>query len=404
MLIDEIKRQAANILGSVIRNRRHLHANPELSFQETQTSKFVKAQLDEMGIAWKAIAGTGVLAQIKGELPSEKVIALRADMDALPISENGNAEYTSMNQGVMHACGHDAHTSSLLGTASILNSLTSKFGGTVKLLFQPGEEILPGGATLMIKGGALENPRPSSITGQHVTNSIECGKIGIRKGKVMASMDELRVTVYGKGGHGAMPHQNIDPVVIASHIIIALQQIVSRFSNPLFPTVLSFGKVTANGAINVIPDEVKLEGTFRTIDETWRAEAHDKMIKMATGVAESLGGSCDFIIDRGYPVLSNEEKLTDRVTSYAREYLGDSNVVEMETMMAAEDFAWYSQITASCFYFLGTGNKEKGIDKPLHYSCFDIDENALAISTGLMAYLAIRQLMPGEENSPGIKE
>ena len=376
----------------VIKNRRHLHAHPELSFVEYETSAFVKARLDEMNITWKAMAGTGIVAIIKGEKPSEKIVALRADMDALPITEANNVVYQSQNQGVMHACGHDAHTASLLGTAEILKSIKSEFGGTVKLIFQPGEEKLPGGASLLIKEGVLENPKPASVIGQHVMPSIECGKIGIREGKLMASMDEIYVTVKGKGGHGAQPNQNIDPVLIASQIIVALQQIASRLANPTIPTVLSFGKMIANGSVNVIPDQVYLEGTFRTLDETWRNEAHEKMKKIAAGIAEAMGGSCDFIIKRGYPFLINEEKLTRQVSLFAEEYLGKENVLKVDTWMAAEDFAYYSQITDACFYFLGTGNKEKGIHAALHSSTFDVDEDALALSTGLMAYIAVKQL------------
>ena len=313
-------------------------------------------------------------------------------MDALPITETNNVEYASKYKGVMHACGHDVHTSSLLGTARILQAIKSKFGGAVKLIFQPGEEKIPGGASLMIKDGVLKNPIPDSVIGQHAMTNIDCGKIGIKKGKFMASHDEIYVTIHGKGGHGAMPHQNIDPVIITAHILVALQQIVSRMTNPIFPTVLSFGKVIANGVTNVIPDEVYLEGTFRTYDENWRSEAHQRMKKMAEGMAESMGGSCDFNIVNGYPLLKNEEKLTEQVTSFAKEYLGKENVMDLESFTYSEDFAYYSQVTESCFYFLGTGNKEKGIVSTIHTSTFDIDENALAVSIGLMSYIAVKQL------------
>ena len=369
-----------------------MHAYPELSFIEYNTSAFVKARLDEMGIPWNAIANTGVVAIVKGALPFDKVIALRADMDALPITEANQTGYASQHEGIMHACGHDAHTSSLLGTAHILQSIKHRFGGTVKLIFQPAEEKLPGGAGIMIKEGVLEDPRPQCVIGQHVMPSIECGKIAIGKGKLMASMDELLVTVKGKGGHGAQPQQNIDPVLIASHIVIALQQIVSRMANPTNPTVLSFGKFIADGAVNVIPDTVYMEGTFRTLNERWRNEAHIQMKKMATGIAESMGGSCEFIINRGYPFLINEEQLAGHVGRFAGEYLGKENIIDPGVWMASEDFAFYSQVTDCCFYFLGTGNSTKGIVSSLHTPTFDIDEDALALSTGLMAYIAVRQL------------
>jgi amidohydrolase len=392
MLKDEIKELANKISDKVIETRRHLHANPELSFCEHETSAFIKARLDDLQIPWKAMANTGVTALIKGEQPSDDVIALRADIDALPITEMNAVEYASQAKGVMHACGHDVHTSSLLGSARILQSLKSKFGGTIKLIFQPGEEKMPGGASLLIKEGVLDNPAPRAVIGQHVFPMIEAGKIAIRKGKFMASMDEIFVTVRGKGGHGAQPQHNIDPVLITSHIIVALQQVVSRMADPFLPTVLSFGKVIANGAINVIPDEVYMEGTFRTLDEKWRVEAHKKMKNMAEAIAVSMGGSCEFNIVKGYPFLINEEKLTEQVTSYAKEFLGEENVLDTDIWMASEDFAYYSQATSSCLYLLGVGNKSKGIVSSLHTPTFNVDEDTLELSAGLMAYIAVRQL------------
>jgi amidohydrolase len=298
----------------------------------------------------------------------------------------------SKNVGVMHACGHDVHSSSLLGTAYILNSMKADFAGKIKLIFQPGEEVLPGGASIMIKEGVLENPKPQAIIGQHVMPLIDAGKVGFRSGIYMASTDELYVTVHGKGGHGAQPHQNIDPVLIAAHIVVALQQIVSRNADPRLPSVLSFGKVQANGATNIIPNEVKMEGTFRTLNEDWRKEAKKLMKKMAEGIAESMGGSCDFNIMDGYPYLINEEKLSDNARLYAEDYLGKENVLDLDIWMAAEDFAYYSQVTDACFYRLGTGNKEKGTSYSVHTPNFDIDEDALKLSTGLMAYIALKQL------------
>ncbi len=392
MLKERIQQLAASVLDETIQTRRHLHAHPELSFHEHETAAFVAAKLDELGIAYQPMANTGLVALIKGDKPSDQVVALRADMDALPIEEANEVSYKSTKPGVMHACGHDAHTASLLGTASILNQLKSEFGGTVKFIFQPAEEVLPGGASLMIKEGVLENPKPQAIFGQHVMPLIDAGKVGFRSGKYMASTDELYVTVKGKGGHGAQPQQNIDPVLISAHILVALQQIVSRAADPKLPSVLSFGKVIANGATNVIPNEVKLEGTFRTLDEQWRAEAHVKMKKMAEGIAESMGGSCEFEIRKGYPFLVNEEKLTEQAKAYAEDYLGKENVLELDIWMAAEDFAYYSQVADACFYRLGTRNEAKGITSSVHTPKFDIDEQAFAISTGLMAYLALKRL------------
>jgi amidohydrolase len=389
---DKIQHLSSEIFEQVVGYRQHIHANPELSFHEYETSAFIKKLLTDWGVPFTEMANTGVVGLIEGALPSDKIIALRADMDALPILEANEKPYASKNKGVMHACGHDVHSSSLLGTAFILNSLKAEFGGTVKLIFQPAEELLPGGASIMIKEGVLENPKPQHIVGQHVMPLIDAGKVGFRSGIYMASTDELYVTVHGKGGHGAQPHQNIDPVLIASHIIIALQQIVSRNADPRLPSVLSFGKVIANGATNIIPNEVKIEGTFRTLNEEWRKEAKRLMKKMAEGIAESMGGSCEFRIMDGYPYLINEEKLTANARAYAEDYLGKENVIDLDIWMAAEDFAYYSQVTDACFYRLGTGNKEKDTCYSVHTPRFDVDEDALKVSTGLMSYIALKQL------------
>jgi amidohydrolase len=389
---EQIQHLAGTIFEEVVAYRRHLHANPELSFKEFETSAFVKSKLTEWGIPFEGIANTGVVGLITGDLPSDQIIALRGDMDALPILEVNDKPYISKNPGVMHACGHDVHTSSLLGAAYILNSMKAEFGGTIKLIFQPGEEVLPGGASIMIAQGVLENPKPQHIIGQHVMPLIDAGKVGFRSGIYMASTDELYVTVTGKGGHGAQPQQNIDPVLISAHILVALQQIVSRNADPRLPSVLSFGKVIANGATNIIPNEVKMEGTFRTLDENWRKEAKRLMKKMAEGIAESMGGSCEFRIMDGYPFLINEEQLTANARAYAEDYLGKENVVDLDIWMAAEDFAYYSQVTDACFYRLGTGNAAKDTKYSVHHPNFDVDEDALKISTGLMAYIALKQL------------
>jgi len=392
MIKEKIQQLSQDIFKDVVANRRHLHTHPELSFHEVETSVFVAKKLEELGLEYHKMADTGLVALIKGDKPSDKVVALRADMDALPITETNDVPYKSQNVGVMHACGHDAHTSSLLGTAKILTELKSEFGGTIKLIFQPAEEKLPGGASLMIKEGVLENPKPQAVLGQHVMPLIDAGKVGFRAGKYMASTDELYVTVRGKGGHGAQPQQNVDPVIITAHILTALQQVVSRFADPKSPSVLSFGKVIANGATNVIPNEVYLEGTFRTMDEKWRSEAHIKIKKMAEGIAESMGGSCEFNIMRGYPFLINEEVLTAATRGHAEDYLGKENVLDLDIWMAAEDFAYYSQAADSCFYRLGTRNESRGITSSVHTPTFDVEEDAFKISTGLMAYLAIKQL------------
>ncbi len=390
---EQIKKIAKAIHGNVIADRRHLHQHPELSFQEIETQKFVEQQLRTIGINdFERIANTGIVALIKGKNPTKKTVALRGDMDALPITEENKTEYTSQNIGVMHACGHDVHTSSLLGAAAILFQLKEEFEGTIKLIFQPGEEKLPGGASLMIKENVLKNPDVNNIIGQHVMPQLPAGKVGFRGGLYMASTDELYVKVIGKGGHGAMPHLNIDPVLISAHIITSLQQIVSRNASPIIPTVLSFGKVIANGATNVIPNEVYMEGTFRTLDENWRAEAHIKMKQMAEMIAESMGGKCEFEIRKGYPFLKNDIELTARSKKYAQEYLGNENVVDLDIWMAAEDFSYFTQELPACFYRLGTRNEERGIISSVHTPTFDIDESALEIGAGLMAWIAVNEL------------
>jgi amidohydrolase len=392
MIKEQIQELSQKIFNDVVANRRHLHTHPELSFNEVATSAYVAAKLDELNIPYVRMADNGLVGLLKGSKPSDQVVALRADMDALPITEANDVPYKSQNLGVMHACGHDVHTSSLLGTATILSEMKDQFGGTIKFIFQPAEEKLPGGANLMIQQGVLENPKPQAVLGQHVMPLIDAGKVGFRAGKYMASTDEIYVTVKGKGGHGAQPQQNIDPVIITAHMLTALQQVVSRFADPKSPSVLSFGKVIANGATNIIPNEVYLEGTFRTMDEQWRNEAHVRMKKMAEGIAESMGGSCEFNIVRGYPFLINEEKLTASARAHAEDYLGKENVLDLDIWMAAEDFAYFSQVADSCFYRLGTRNESRGITSAVHTPTFDVEENALSVSTGLMAYMALKQL------------
>jgi amidohydrolase len=377
----------------VVSWRRHIHANPELSMQEYQTSAFVAARLKEMGIPHETgIATTGVVGLIKGRNPDKKAIALRADMDALPITEANDVDYKSRNHGVMHACGHDVHTTSLLGTARILNELKDTFEGTVKLFFQPSEENYPGGAIQMIKEGVMENPKPAHAFGQHVYPELEAGKIGMKSGQYMASTDEVYLTVHGKGGHGAQPSRNIDPVVIAAYIIVALQQIVSRNASPDVATVLSFGRIIGDGQMNIIPNQVKIDGTLRTFDENWRKEARKKITKMAQSIAEGMGGSCDVKIVEGYPFVYNDPHITEKVKSWAIELLGEENVVDLPIRMTAEDFSYFAKEAPSCFYRLGNANFEKGISSSLHTPTFDVDEKCLETGMGLMAWVAIKAL------------
>lgn len=389
-----IKEKASHYFEKIRAIRHHLHSHPELSFQEVETGKYIARVLNELDIEYTdGWCENGIVALIKGERSSNKTVMLRADIDALPITELNECSYTSKNIGVMHACGHDVHTSCLLGAMHILNDIRGEFGGTVKCIFQPGEEQLPGGASIMIKEGVLNNPAPDSVIGQHVHPPLEVGKIGIRSGMYMGSADEIRLVVRGKGGHGALPHDCIDTVLMSSRIIVALQDIVARNTNPNIPAVLTFGKINSEGgATNIIPDEVRVEGTFRTMNEEWRKEAHRLIHRIAEKTAESMGGSCEVDIMVGYPCLINEPQLTSRIQSAMIDYMGESNVVELPIRLTAEDFSYYSQEANACFYRLGTGNEAKGITSAVHTPTFDIDEGALEIGAGLMAYLAVEEL------------
>jgi len=384
---EKIKALAKKYAAEFIQIRHHLHQNPELSYQEFETSKFVQQKLTELGIPYQVMATTGVVGLIKGKNPDSRIIALRADMDALPIVEENDVPYKSKNNGVMHACGHDVHTTCLLGAAKILNELKEEWTGTIKLVFQPGEEKNPGGASYMIRDGVLENPSPQAILALHVNTILEVGKLSFRSGKVMASADELYITIKGQGGHAASPHITIDPILIASHLVIALQQIISRNNNPFNPSVLSITAFNAGSATNIIPNEVKLMGTFRAMDEDWRFKAHELIKNTAKNICHSMGGEADVHIDVGYPCVINNEKVTQTAMKQAIEFMGNDQVSETELRMGAEDFGYYAQKIPACFYRLGTMNKEKGITSGVHTPTFNIDENAIEIGMGIMAWL-----------------
>lgn len=391
---EHIRKLSDDYFNEIKNIRRDIHQNPELSFQEFETSAYIKAKLSEFGIPFKdGYVKTGIVGKIEGKNPQKKVVALRADIDALPVAEQNDIEYKSRNKGVMHACGHDVHTASLLGTAKILNSINDKFEGTILLIFQPAEEKLPGGAKLFLEEGALDNPKPDIVIGQHVMPGMETGKVGFRPGMYMASTDEVYLTVKGKGGHAAMPDQITNTVLIASHIIVALQQISSRRTQASVPTILSFGRVEANGATNVIPPEVKIEGTFRTMDEKWRKQAHKKIRQIAGSIAKSMGGTCDVKIDEGYPFLINDETITLKGIQYSSEFLGSENVEALDMRMTGEDFAYYSQQFPATFYRLGITDKSKTLTSPLHSPTFNIDENALKTGMATMAWIALSFLL-----------
>jgi amidohydrolase len=386
-LKEKIKALAKEFAPAQIAVRHHLHANPELSYQEFKTAAYVRAQLLEMGIAAEEKATTGLVAIIEGKNPASRVMALRADMDALPIQEENDVPYKSTVAGVMHACGHDVHTSILLGAAKILLATKDSWEGTVKLFFQPGEEKNPGGASYMIRDGALQNPAPEAIVALHVHPGLETGKLSFRKGRVMASADEIYITIKGPGGHAASPHLAADTILVASHVIISLQQIISRNRNPVSPSVLSICSVQGGNTTNVIPSEVKLMGTFRAMDETWRYKAHELITKTAKGVAESMGATIDVLIDVGYPTVDNDPAFTETAWKLADDYMGAQNVLETEMRMGAEDFGYYTQQIPGCFFRLGVRDEAAGIIHNVHTPHFNIDENAIEIGMGMMAWL-----------------
>lgn len=391
--VKQIQEKADSVFKTVLEARRHIHSHPELSFEEVETSAYICRLLDQLGIEYKTgYVKTGIAALIKGKNPEKKVVMLRADMDALPILEQNKTEYVSKHSGVMHACGHDVHSACAIGAAAILNEFKNEWEGTVKIIFQPGEEVLPGGASLMIKEGILKNPDVTNAIALHVHPSMEVGKVGFRSGMYMASTDEIYLTVTGKGGHAAMPADYNNPLLIASEILLELKKKFPNDGQSKIPTVLAFGKIEGLGATNVIPDEVKIAGTFRTMDEKWRKEAHDIITKTVLEVCNKHNAKADLNIMHGYPFLVNDAKLTETCRSAAIEYLGKENVEELPLRMTAEDFAYFSQELPVCFYRLGTGNKAKGITSGVHTSTFDIDEEALRIGSGLMAWLAVSEL------------
>jgi len=387
MLKEKIQALASQYAAEFIQIRHHIHANPELSFKEFNTSKLVQQKLTEWGIPFEVIATTGVVGLIKGKNPDKKVIALRADMDALPILEENDVPYKSVNDGVMHACGHDVHTTCLLGAAKILQELKGEWEGTVKLIFQPGEEKNPGGASLMIKEGVLENPRPSGIFALHVHPGVEVGRLSFRGGMIMASADEIYITIKAKGGHAAAPQYTADTILIASQLVVSLQQIVSRNNSPFNPSVLSITSFQGGNTTNVIPSEVKLMGTFRAMNEEWRFRAHDLIKKQTVELVHAMGATADILVDVGYPFVLNDEALNEVARKKGEEYIGAEHVETTELRMGAEDFAFYSHVIPGCFFRIGAGNMAKGITSGVHTPTFNIDENAIEMGMGFMAWL-----------------
>ena len=399
-MIQRIKEETARRHADMIAWRRHLHAHPELSFAEHTTGAYIAEQLRGLGIGVReGVAGTGVIGMVQGAGPGQGCICLRADIDALPIQEANTCDYRSVNDGVMHACGHDAHTAMVLGAGAVLHELRDRWSGTVHLLFQPGEEKIPGGATLVLNEDALRDPRPTLIIGQHCTPELELGKLGFRAGPFMASSDELYVTVKGKGGHAAQPAKLIDPIMITAHLLPRLKaDFAERYGAASTPSLLAFGKVEALGATNVVPDVVKLAGTLRAFNEEQRADMHQWLPERARAICAEHRGSCDLKVLKGYPVLVNDPALTERMRAIAIELVGERNVVEMDIRMGSEDFAFYTHVMPGCFFRLGTGLPGTPV-RNLHTPTFDINEEALRIGSAMMALAAVRELGNGYQQT-----
>lgn len=383
---ETILKYIERIEEEIIAIRRHLHQHPELSFEEVNTSRFIFEKLQSFGLEPQIIGKTGVVAVIKNERHdlSKGCVALRADIDALPILEKTELSFASQNEGVMHACGHDVHASVLLGTAKVLYQFKEHLESPVKLVFQPGEEKLPGGASLLIKEGILENPKVNKIFGLHVAPELKVGELGWRKGIYMASCDEVYIDIHGKGGHGALPQNCVDPIVIGASLIVNLQQVISRKADPRVPNVLSFGHFEGIGATNVIPSEVKIKGTFRTFDEGWRLQAHEWIRKYVYSHVESAGGTVDLKIEKGYPFLKNDPDAVDSFLENMTAITDQVRMVELDIRMTSEDFSYYSQEIPACFFRLGTSNNNENTHFSVHHPQFCIDERA--IFSGIKAF------------------
>lgn len=392
-MFEKIKSLSSTVFNEAVQIRRHLHKHPELSFKEFNTADFIANELDKIEIPYrKGVGGNGMVATLKSNNPDKKIIALRADFDALPILEETNLSFSSENNGVMHACGHDIHSSSLLSVIKVLKALKSEWEGTIHFVFQHAEELIPGGASLMLKDNLFGDLQPEYIIAQHVEPDLQAGTFGIKPGRYMASNDEIYLTIHGKGGHGAMPHKFNDTVLAAAHVLVNLQQISSRLVPANVPMVLSFGKVVADGATNVIPDKVEIQGTFRMFDEELRSTVHQHIERISKSTAEAFGTTCEIEIRKGYPVVDNNEELSAIAKETMQKLFGKKNVIDLDYRMTSEDFAFFSQKYKSVFYRLGVGRKDSSLNFPLHSSKFNPDEEALKYSIQYMSSLALKIL------------
>lgn len=390
----EILRRAQGLQPELVKIRRTIHANPELAFEEVETSRLVVETLEGIGLIPRRIARTGVITTIEGRLPGP-CVALRADMDALPIAEETGLDFASRNPGKMHACGHDAHTAMALGAGMILASMAEDLPGRVRLLFQPSEELVPGGAPSMIEEGALSDPDVSAIFGQHVMPLQRSGTFGFCPGAMMASADELYITIHGLSGHAAMPHRAIDPILTASEIVTSLQKIVSRSLDPFARGVLSITAIQGGDSTNIIPESVSMKGTLRSMDEEWRGEAHRRIEAIVSAVATASGCRYDLEIRRGYPVLVTDEEVTGRARRYSNELVGEDGTFSADPLMVAEDFSYYLQKVPGTFWWIGAGEPAQGCIAGLHNARFTIDESILQTGAAMLAWNAWCYLTEG---------
>jgi len=395
VVASSIRGDVDEILPGVIADRRHLHENPELGFQEFKTAEFVRQRLEALGVEdiQTGIAVTGVTGLIRGTAdgPGRNVL-VRADMDALPIHEENEVDYKSQTDGVMHACGHDAHTSILLGLARVLTDRKDQFSGTVKVLFQPAEELPPGGAKAMVEAGVLNDPPIEAVFGLHMSQGDPVGTISVGSGPVMAAADAFKIVIQGRGGHAAYPSENIDPVVIGAQIVVALQSLVSRETDPMESAVLSTCIFNGGDAFNVIPDTVELAGTVRTFKPDVRDHMEKRIAEVASGIATAMQASAEVTYTRGYPATVNDEAMTDLAREAAIEVVGEENVIELAPKMGAEDFSYFLEQKPGSYFFVGSNNEDRGLVWGHHHPKFDIDEESLGAGLATMATSVLKYL------------
>jgi len=394
-LVDRIRENSAEIFSEVVSLRRDIHRHPELAYEEVRTTALIKDYLLNLGITPEpSLLETGVVAVIRGgsKAARNNLVALRADIDALPLHEENLHGFCSLESGKMHACGHDMHTAMLLGAANILSRIKDELAGDVLLVFQPAEEKAPGGAKPLLDAGLFRQFKPSAIIGQHCFPSVENGKVALCKGSFMAAADELYFTVTGQGGHASAPHKAADPVLAAAHIITAVQHLVSRVAPPYEPAVVSIASIHGGNATNVIPRQVTMSGTMRTMNEEVRSLLQERLRQTVTHIATALGVEAELEIRQGYPVLYNNPHVTEKAEKICTEYLGRENVLTCESIMTAEDFAYYLQECPGTFWQIGTGMGNNDKSNTLHSPTFDPEERALETGSGLLAYAAFRIL------------